>query len=137
MEKQYLIIAEQISYRNNRLSAINIWDQFLAIAMPSKFNFDLAFACGPGWQAGEYELKFKVKTDAKEEITDLGNIQVNIKDEKSVFNAMASNLNFVLDETAKNITFIVERNGEWIFEREYSVRHLVNIQRQEKEETAV
>ncbi|MFH0701942.1 MAG: hypothetical protein V2B14_00185 [bacterium] len=128
MEKQYLIVAEQLSFRNNKLTAINIWDQFTALHLPAKFNFDLVFICGPGWQPGEYNLTFKVKSEASE-IFDLGSINVNIANDKSVFNAIASNLNFVIEKNAGNVTFIVDRNGEEVFSREYPVNYLLDIKR--------
>lgn len=124
MEKNYLIIAEQISYRNNKLSAVNIWDQFIALQLPAKFNFDLAFICGPGWQAGKYNLTFKVKSQVNEPI-ELGSIMIDMINEKSVFNATASGLNFMIQDNTGEITFIVERNGDVIFERDYPVNCLI------------
>ena len=126
MEKQYLLIAEQITFRNNRLTVINIWDQFMAIHLPSQFNFDLVFICGPGWQPGEYDLTFKVKS-AVNETMDLGTIKVNIANEKLIFNALASNLNFLIEQNSGNLTFIVERNGEEIYSREYQVNYLLEV----------
>ena len=128
MEKQYLLVAEQIAFRNNKLTTINVWDQFTALHLPAKFNFDLVFICGPGWEAGEYDLSFKVRSQASE-VFELGSIKINIASDKSVFNAIASNLNFVIEKNSGNVTFIVERNGEEIFEREYPVNYLLEIKR--------
>ena len=41
MQSQYLILAENITYKNNKLSCINILDQFLAVKLPSEMQFDL------------------------------------------------------------------------------------------------
>jgi hypothetical protein len=128
MEKQYLMVGEQFSYRNNRLTMINVWDQFTAIHSPAKFNFDMVFVCGPGWPQGEYDLNFKVKSSA-DETFELGTAKANIVNNKSIFNAIASNLNIVIAENSGNITFIVERNGQEIFEREYPVIYLYQLQR--------
>jgi hypothetical protein len=129
MEKNCLIIAEQVSFRNDRLSILNVWHQFTALHLPAKFNFDLLFMCGPGWQAGEYNLTFKVKSEINEPV-EIGSIKINIANEKSVFNAIASNLNFAVEKDSGDITFIVERDGEEIFEREYSVRYLLEMRNQ-------
>jgi len=135
-EKQYLILAEQITFRNNKLTMINVWDHFTALSLPSKFNFDLVFACGPNWEPGEHELNFKVKSQTSEEF-ELGKIKVNLQSEKSVFNAMASNLNFMIEKNAGNLTFVVERNGEEIFSREYPVNYILDIKRKAKETASV
>ncbi|MDD3012853.1 MAG: hypothetical protein PHC34_04045 [Candidatus Gastranaerophilales bacterium] len=126
MEKQYLIVGEQIAFRNNKLSIINVMDQFMALQLPAKFNFDLAFICGPEWFPGEYELTFKVRSEAMENY-ELGSITLNITDRKGVFNAIASNLNFVIGKDSGNVTFIVERDGEEIFTREYPVTYLLKV----------
>ena len=38
---EYLILAENITYKNNKLSCINIYDNFSAVALPAEFVFDL------------------------------------------------------------------------------------------------
>jgi hypothetical protein len=83
MEKQYLLIGEQFSYKNNRLTMINIWDQFTAIHSPAKFNFDMVFICGTGWPQGEYDLTFNVRSSVNE-IFELGTVKANIINSKSV-----------------------------------------------------
>jgi len=128
MEKQYLLVAEQIMFRNNKLSAINVWDQFMALNLPAKFNFDLAFICGPDWKPGEYDLTFKVKSQMNEPV-ELGSIKIKINNERSVYNAIAQDLNFIIEQNSGNVTFIVERNGEEIFSREYPVNYLLEIKR--------
>lgn len=128
MEKNYLIIAEHVSFRNNKLSVINMWHQFTALHLPARFNFDLAFICGPGWETGEYDLTFKVKSQVNDPI-ELGSIKVNISNEKSVFKAVASELNFVIENNSGDITFIVERDGKEIFEREYPVSYVLEIKK--------
>ena len=37
---QYLILAENITYKNNKLSCINIYDNFSAVALPAEFVFE-------------------------------------------------------------------------------------------------
>lgn len=135
MEKQYLVVADQITFRNNKLCILNVMDQFMALQLPSKFNFDLVFVCGPDWEPGDYELSFKVRSSEMEDFV-LGSINVTISDRKSVFNAIASNLNFIIGDNTGNVTFIVERDEEEIFSREYPVSHLLRAERRQ-ETTAV
>ena len=136
MKKQYLIVAEQVSFRNNKLSIINVMDQFTALHLPAKFNFDLVYICGPEWHAGEYDLTFKVKSEAME-VFELGTIQIKIDNKKSVFNAIASNLNFVIGNDSGNVMFIVERDGEEIFSREYPVNYLLKARNAAQEPVGV
>ena len=131
MEKHYLLLAEQIIFRNNKLSLINVMDQFLAIHLPASFNFDLAFICGPGWQPGDYDLMFKVRIDDKDAI-ELGAIKTKIDSDKSIFNAIASDLNFGLDKNTQEVTFIVERNGEAVCTRTYPVSYLFEIKQEDR-----
>jgi hypothetical protein len=129
MEKSYLIIAEQVIFRNNKLSIMNVWHQFTALHLPAKFNFDLVFICGPGWEAGEYDLTIKVKSKVNEPV-EVGTIKVNIVNDKATFNAIASDLNFMIEHNSGEITFIIERNGQEIFEREYPVAYLFDVKKQ-------
>ncbi|OGH98167.1 MAG: hypothetical protein A2287_08180 [Candidatus Melainabacteria bacterium RIFOXYA12_FULL_32_12] len=133
MEKQYLLVAEQMIFRNNRLTAINIWDQLTAIHSPAKFNFDLAFICGPSWQPGEYDLKFKIKAVTTGEEFEVGAIKVKITSEQSVFNAIASNVNIAMGEESGNVIFIVERDGQEIYSREYPVVYFYKIKQESQE----
>ena len=137
MEKQYLLVAEQMLFKNNRLTVINVWDQLTAIHSPAKFNFDLAFICGPNWEPGEYDLKFKIKANATNEIFEVGAIKVKIANEQSVFNAIASNVNIAMGEESGNITFIVERNEQEIYVREYPVLYLYKIRQEDQQENQV
>ncbi|MEI7474347.1 MAG: hypothetical protein WCK67_06165 [bacterium] len=130
MQKQFLLVAEQITFRNNKLTAVNVWDSFTAIALPTKFNFDFAFICGPQWEPGEYDLNFKIKGQS-EDVIDLGTIKANIATDKSVFNAIAQNLNFAIERSTSSLTFLVERNGELIFEREYPVNSMLEVKKAE------
>ena len=75
-------------------------------------------------------LAFKVKSKV-DDFIELGSIKINIANSKSVFNAIASNLNFMIENPAGDISFIVERNGEQIFEREYSVNYLIDNKKQQ------
>ena len=114
---------------------INVWDQFTAIHSPAKFNFDMAFICGPNWQPGEYALTFKVRSSSTEEVFELGNVKANITNDKAVFNAIASNVNFVIAQNSGNVTFVVERNGQEIFEREYPVVYLFELRNDQEQQT--
>lgn len=134
MEKQYLLLAEQIIFRNNKLSLINVMDQFLAIHLPASFNFDLAFICGPGWQPGNYDLMFKVQIDDKDPV-ELGAIKATIDSEKSIFNAIAADLNFGLDRNTHEVTFIIERNGQAVYTRTYPVAYLFELKQNEDQLT--
>jgi len=136
MRHLYLLIAEQILFRNNKLSAINIWDHFSALHLPAKFDFDLAFICGPGWEAGEYDLNFKIKAN-HDEIVELGAIKATIPNDKSIFNAIASNLNFIVEKNTTSIIFIIEANGVEVLTKEYPVSYILELQNQEEQTATV
>ena len=59
---EYLILAETIIYKNNKLTCINTYDNFKSVAMPAEFNFDMAILCGPKWSVGEHNLRVKAMT---------------------------------------------------------------------------
>ena len=40
---QYLLIAENVTFKDNKLSCINIYDNFSAVALPAEFVFDLLY----------------------------------------------------------------------------------------------
>lgn len=125
MQNQYLIVAENIIYKNNKLSCINIHDQFLSVQLPAEFTIDLAVICGPGWEAGSHNIEIKAKTD-ETEIVNVGNINIEIPGENFVYNAIAPNLKLALGEGVKNITFVVYKNNEVIIERTYPINSLFN-----------
>ena len=57
------MLAENITYKNNKLSCINVIDQFFVVKLPAEAYFDLVAICGPDWEEGEYELTIKVQSD--------------------------------------------------------------------------
>ena len=123
MENQYLLLAENITYKNNKLSCINIIDQLMTLKLPSEFQFDLVAICGPGWKEGEYDLSIKVQLD-ESEINELGQTRVKIPGEAFVYNALASDLKVSIPENAKNIRFFVYRDNALMIERKYQVASL-------------
>jgi len=125
MQNQYLAIAESIIYKNNKLSCINIFDQFVALQLPAEFVFDMAVICGSGWLPGEYAIKIQAKTNDNPDLINIGDIKVNIPHENFVYNAIAQNLKLVLGDNVSKITFIVSRNDEIIIERTYPVNTIM------------
>ena len=130
---QYLLIAEQISFRNNRLSAINIWDNFSTFSLPCKFVFDMACICGPTWKSGEYDLKFKAIAKDPEPIA-IGGLKAVIKNESSVFNALAPEISLVIEKKIPSINFVVEVNDQEILSRNVPIIYIPDIQNQNIQE---
>lgn len=129
---EYLILAENITYKNNKLSCINIYDNFSAVALPAEFVFDLVVICGPNWTPGEHKLNIKAKTNTDVTV-DIGEILVNIPNENFVYNAIAQNLKVTLDYSIQNLTFMVFENDKQILDRKYSVSALL-IPKQQNEQ---
>jgi len=123
MQNQYLLLAENITYKNNKLSAINIIDQFMAIKLPSEFNFDMVAICGPGWDEGEYTVTIKVQLDDSE-INELGQTQVKVPGYGFTYNALAPDLKVLIPDNAKNIKFFVYKDEELVIERIYQISSL-------------
>lgn len=129
---EYLILAENITYKNNKLSCINIYDNFSAVALPAEFVFDLVVICGPNWEQGEHKLAIKAKTNT--DITvDIGEIVVQIPNENFVYNAMAQNLRIALDYSITDLTFIVMDGDKEVIQRKYKVNSLLVPQQQKAE----
>jgi len=131
MENQYLLLAENITYKNNKLSCINIIDQLLTIKLPSEFHFDLVAVCGPGWQEGDYNITIKVQLDDKE-VNELGQTQVKIPNEHFTYNALASDLKVMIPENSRYISFFVYRGEDLIIERKYQIATLFVPQEQQQ-----
>jgi hypothetical protein len=131
MTNQYLIIAENITYKNNKLSCINIFDHFVAIKLPAEFVFDLVVICGPGWEKGEHKVSIKTRTNESEQI-DIGDITVQIPHENFIYNALAQNLKITLGPGVKNITFVVSKDNNPLIERTYNINTLLVQQQQEE-----
>ena len=117
---EYLVLAENISFKNNRLTCINIYDRLSAIAMPAEFRFDLAIMCGPNWSAGEHNLTVKAVGSNGKEVS-IGTLNVNIPNEDFVYNAFANDLKIIMDYSVENLTFVVYDNDKEILSRKYPV----------------
>ena len=117
---EYLILAETIIYKNNRLTCINTYDVFRTVAMPSEFNFDMAILCGPKWSVGEHNLRVKAIASNGKEI-DLGTAKVNIPHEDFVYNAFLNNIRLVMDYSVSDLTFHVYDNENEVFSRKFPV----------------
>ena len=121
---EYLLIAENVTFKNNKLSCINIYDNFSAVALPAEFVFDLVIICGPNWTPGEHKISIKAKTTG-DKIVEIGNIDVNIQNENFVYNAIAQNLRITADYGIQTLTFMVFDGEKQIIERTYPIRSLL------------
>lgn len=121
---QYLLIAENVTFKNNKLSCINIYDNFSAVALPAEFVFDLVIICGPNWTPGEHKIAIKAKTTG-DKVVEIGNIDVNIQNENFVYNAIAQNLRITADYGIQTLTFMVYDGENQIIERTYPIRSLL------------
>ena len=121
---QYLIIAENIIFKNDKLTCINIYDRLSAIAMPAEFRFDLAIMCGPKWKVGEHKLSIKAVGSNGKEIS-IGELAVNIPNEDFVYNAYAINCKVIMDYSVSSLTFVVYDNGKEIISRKYPVTSMI------------
>ena len=117
---EYLILAENVIFKNNRLTCINIYDRLSAIAMPAEFRFDLAIICGPNWTVGEHKLEIKARANNGKEVI-IGDLTVNIPNEGFVYNAYANDLKIIMDYSVEELTIVVLDNGEEIITRKYPV----------------
>ena len=117
---EYLILAENISFKNNKLTCINIYDRLTAITMPAEFKFDLAILCGPNWVVGEHKLTIKAKGSNGKEVT-IGDLTVNIPNENFVYNAFANDLKVIMDYSTDALTFVVYDGETEIITRTYPV----------------
>ena len=116
----YFIIAENVIFKNNRLTCINIYNELSAIAMPAEFKFDMAVICGPNWSTGEHKLTIKVKPNDGAEII-LSESTVNILNEDFIYNAIANDVKFRINYDVQNLTFTVLDNEEVVISRKYPV----------------
>ena len=117
---EYLILAENIIFKNNKLSCINVYDRLTALAMPTEFTFDMAIMCGPNWKVGEHKLSVKAKGSNGKEVS-VGELTVNIPSEDFVYNAYANDLKIVMDYSVESMTIVVEDNGKEVISRKYPV----------------
>ena len=117
---EYLILAENVVLKNNRISCINVYDKLSTIAMPAEFKFDFVIMCGPNWSVGEHNLTVKVKGSNGKELT-IGNLKVNIPSEKFVYNAYANDLKILMDYSVEDLTIVVYDDDKEIISRTYPV----------------
>lgn len=129
---EYLILAETVLFKNNKLTCINVYDKFTSVAMPAEFNFDMAILCGPNWSVGNHHLTIKAKASNGKEIP-VGELDVNIPNEDFVYNAYANNLKIVMDYSVENLTFIVCDGEQEILSRKYLVAPILIPQKQEEQ----
>jgi len=133
MKNQYLVIAENITYKYNKLSCINIYDQFMTFSLPAESFFDLAVMCGPGWEAGEYDLKINVQINDEEQV-ELGSVKTKIPHDNFVYNAIAPNLKIALPQNAERVSFHVYKNDELVLTRIYPISTMFVQQEQAQSE---
>lgn len=129
---EYLILAENVIFKNNKLSCINIYDKLSTIAMPAEFRFDLAILCGPNWSVGEHKLLIKAKGSNGKEVS-IGELTVNIPNEDFVYNAYANDCKIIVDYSVEYLTIVVYDNGEEILSRKYSVISMLVPQKKEEQ----
>jgi len=129
---EYLIIAENIFFKNNKLSCFNIYDKLTTVAMPANFKFDLAILCGPNWSVGEHKLTVKARGSNGNEIS-VGEMTVNIPNENFVYNAYANDLTIGMDYSVESLTIMVYDNDKEIISRTYPVISMLVPKKQENE----
>ena len=117
---EYLVLAENVFYKNNKLSCMNIYERLTTVAMPAEFKFDLAFMCGPNWSVGEHKLTVKARGSNGKEIS-VGELTVNIPNENFVYNAYANDLKIAMDYSVESLTLLVYDNDNEIISRTYPV----------------
>ena len=132
---EYLILAENVFIKNNKLSCINIYDRLTTVAMPSEFRFDMAVLCGPNWSVGEHKLSIKAKSSNGKEAP-VGEITVNIPSENFVYNAYANDLKVAMDYSVENVTLVVYDNDKEVISRTYPVIPMLVPQKKETQEPA-
>ena len=117
---EYLILAENVLFKNDKLTCINVYDKLTTVAMPAEFRFDMAIMCGPNWKVGEHKLSVKARANNGKESA-IGELTVNIPNDGFVYNAFANDLKLMMDYSVSNLTFIVCDNEKEIISRKYPV----------------
>ena len=105
---EYLVLAENITFKNNKLTCINIYDKLSTIAMPAEFRFDMAIMCGPNWSEGEHKLSVKAVGSNGKEVS-IGTLDVSIPNKDFVYNAYANDLKLIMDYSVED--FRKQRTG--------------------------
>lgn len=129
---EYLILAETVIFKNDKLTCINVYNNFRTVAMPAEFNFDMVILCGPKWSVGEHNLRVKAVANNGKEI-ELGTATVNIPDEDFVYNAFLNNIKIVMDYSVSDLTFYVYEDDKEVYSRKYSVLPMLVPQKKETE----
>ena len=130
---EYLILAENVVFKNDKLTCINIYNKLTTIAMPAEFRMDLAIICGPNWTPGEHKLSVKAKGSNGKEVS-IGDLTVDIPNEDFVYNAYANDCKLLMDYSVEYLTFVVYDNDKEIISRKYPVVSMFVPQK--KEETS-
>lgn len=125
MKNQYLIVAENIIYKNNKLTCINIYDKFTGITIPAEFIFDLAIICGPNWEPGTYKLTVEVEINNVK--SSLGSIDVKIPHKRFTYNAIANNIKLSINNEVEQIRFRIYQEQEVLIERDYPIATVFNL----------
>lgn len=128
---EYLMVAETVLFKNNRLTCINAYDNFKTVAMPSEFKFDMVIMCGPNWTVGEHNLKVKLKASNGKEV-DLGEAKVDIPNEDFVYNAFLNDVKITMDYSVSDVTFCVYDGDNEIIARKYPVIPMLVPQKEEE-----
>lgn len=124
MKTHYLIVAENIIYKNGKLSCINIYDKFTGITCPSEFIFDLVVVCGPKWEPGTYNIRIEV--EVLNDKTTLGQVKVKIPQRAFTYNAIANNIKLAINNNIKKVTFNIYQEEELIIQRDYPITFMYN-----------
>ena len=128
---EYLILAETVIYKNDKLTCMNVYNNFRTVAMPSEFTFDMVILCGPKWSTGEHKVSVKAVASNGKEI-EIGSATVNIPSEDFVYNAFLQNLKIVMDYSVSDLTFYVYDNDKEVYSRKYPVLPMLVPQKQEE-----
>ena len=127
----YLILAENVIFRNNKLTCINMYDKLSTIAMPAEFRFDLAILCGPNWSVGQHKLSIKAKGSNGKEVS-IGELTVDVPNEDFVYNAYANDCKILMDYSVESLTVSVYDDNEEIISRKYPVISMLVPQKREE-----
>lgn len=117
---EYLILAEYIVYKNDKLSFIGTIEDFKTVVMPAEFNFDMVILCGPKWSVGKHKLSVKLMADNGKE-SELGNTVIEIPHEDFVYNAFLNDIKIQLDYSVSRLTFNVYDGDKEIITKDYPV----------------
>ena len=126
---EYLILAENILFKNDKLTCINIYNKLTTVAMPAEFRMDLAIICGPDWTPGEHNLSVKAIGSNGKEVK-IGDLTVNIPHQDFVYNADANDCKLLMDYSVESLTIVVYDNDKEIISRKYPVVPMLVPQKQ-------